>query len=105
MIPGAFADERLLRTGRCHETEIYSAFRKSHAKYRNTVRPPVTPSYPNPNLLLREQGFPTALLCSQEAVSDRVLRDMVKQWFPAAQRTGSGYYKNVSVAAAMDPFQ
>ncbi|XP_075264004.1 uncharacterized protein LOC142355854 [Convolutriloba macropyga] len=72
----SFAEERLLRTGRCHETEIYSAFRKSNAKYRD----PAT-------------------------IPDRTLRDMIRQWFPASQRTSTGYYKNVSVIPRADPFQ
>ena len=29
-----FADARLSRTGRCHESEVFQAFRKANAKYR-----------------------------------------------------------------------
>lgn len=29
-----FADQRLQRIGRCHESEIYAAFRRTFAKYR-----------------------------------------------------------------------
>lgn len=71
-----FADQRLLRKGRCHESEVFTAFRKSFARYRD---PAVVP--------------------------DPVLRDMVRNWFPAAQRTGSGYYKNVSLTEVADPIQ
>eukprot|EP00873_Tetraselmis_striata_P034627 jgi/Tetstr1/454891/TSEL_041755.t1 len=71
-----FAEDRLLRKGRCHESEVFSAFRKSFARYRD---PSVVP--------------------------DPVLRDMVRNWHPGAQRTGSGFYKNVSLREVADPFQ
>jgi hypothetical protein len=32
------------------------------------------------------------------------LRDMVSNWHPKAQRTASGYYKNVSLKPKADPF-
>ena len=38
--PANFADTQLLRTGRCHESEIYKAFRKSFAQYRDPVSIP-----------------------------------------------------------------
>lgn len=70
-----FANERLQRTGRAHETEVFRAFRQSFARYR-----------------------------SQESISDATLRDMVRNWHPDAQRTPGGYYKNLAVQARVDPF-
>mmetsp|Transcript_6837 Transcript_6837/g.16523 ORF Transcript_6837/g.16523 Transcript_6837/m.16523 type:complete len:80 (-) Transcript_6837:119-358(-) len=67
-LAGSFAGDRLQCSGRCHETEVYSAFRKSFARYR-----------------------------SPDVVPDHVLRSMVKKWFPGARRTSKGYYKNLSV--------
>eukprot|EP00967_Tisochrysis_lutea_P057537 scaffold72970_cov19-Tisochrysis_lutea.AAC.2 len=43
----AFAAQKLQKSGRCHESEIFKQFRRSYAKYR-----------------------------SEEAISDDVLRDM-----------------------------
>ena len=42
---------------------------------------------------------------AQATIPDRTLRDMIRQWFPASQRTSTGYYKNVSVIPRADPFQ
>lgn len=67
----SFAEERLERGGRCHESEIRKAFKADH------------PSF---------------------AGNEDYLRDMVSSWYPQAQRTPSGYYKNVSVVAKVDPF-
>lgn len=70
-----FADKRLQRGGRCHESEIFSAFRRDFARYR-----------------------------SAEALPDTVLRDMVRNWYPDVERTRTGYYKNVSLRAYVDAF-
>lgn len=70
-----FADVRLQRAGRCHESEVYAAFRREVARYR---RP--------------------------EALSDAVLRDMVRNWHPDVMRTRNGYFKNLSVKARVDAF-
>jgi len=70
-----FADENLLKTGQCHESDIFSAFRKSHPAYR---RP--------------------------EVLSDLRLRDMVRNWHSGSSRTGTGFIKGVSLAPKRDPF-
>ena len=67
----AFAEQRLKRGGRCHESEIIKAFKAENPAF---------------------------------AGQEDYLRDMVSSWFPQAQRTPSGYYKNVSVLAKVDPF-
>lgn len=73
-----FADDRLQRSGRCHFTEIASAFRNApgNAKYR-----------------------------SQEVLTDSTLKTMVANWAPYAERSPSGYYKGLSVKERTDPFQ
>jgi len=53
-----FAARRLQRGGRCHESEVWAAFRREHARYR-----------------------------SVEVLSDATLRTMVVNWFPEAERT------------------
>eukprot|EP00798_Chlamydomonas_sp_ICE-L_P032713 gene32713-3597_t len=70
-----FGDERLQRAGRCHESEVYKEFRAKYPKFR-----------------------------SEEAISDSTLRDMIRNYHPAAQRTPQGYYKNLSVLARVDAF-
>jgi hypothetical protein len=66
----SFADARLQRNGRCHETEVFAAFRREVARYR-----------------------------APEAVSDEQLRGFVRNWAAAATRSSTGYLKGVSVAA------
>jgi hypothetical protein len=53
-----FAERRLRRGGRCHESEIWTAFRREHARYR-----------------------------SADVLPDATLRTMVLNWFPEAERT------------------
>lgn len=65
----AFAEQRLKKGGRCHESEVMKAFKASN------------PSF---------------------AGQEEYLRDMISSWHPGAQRTASGYYKNVSVLAKVD---
>jgi hypothetical protein len=64
-----FAEDRLKRGGRCHESEIMKAFKTE-----------------NPDFAGQEE----------------YLRDMVSSWYPQAQRTPSGFYKNLSVLAKVD---
>lgn len=45
----AFARQKLQKSGRCHESEVFKQFRRANARYR-----------------------------SEEAISDDVLRDMVR---------------------------
>jgi hypothetical protein len=66
-----FADDALIRKGRCHESEIFKAFRARFGRYR-----------------------------TQEALSDIRLRDMMRNWHRGAERTRSGWYKNVSLINA-----
>ena len=70
----SFADARLQRNGRCHETEVFAAFRREVARYR-----------------------------APDAVSDEQLRSFVRNWSSAATRSSTGYLKGVSVAARADP--
>ena len=66
-----FADARLQRNGRCHESEVFAAFRRDLARYR-----------------------------APEAVSDEQLRGFVRNWAAGATRSSTGYLKGVSVAAS-----
>ena len=68
----AFADEALERRGRCHGSEVERAFRRRFGKYTEAV------------------------------LSDRDLRTMILNWHPNAERTSSGYYKNLSVKEGVD---
>eukprot|EP01023_Acetabularia_acetabulum_P026028 TRINITY_DN2478_c0_g5_i3.p2 TRINITY_DN2478_c0_g5~~TRINITY_DN2478_c0_g5_i3.p2 ORF type:complete len:317 (-),score=39.80 TRINITY_DN2478_c0_g5_i3:263-1213(-) len=70
-----FAEDRLQAGGRCHESEIYKTFRKESPLYRDEIN-----------------------------LSDDRLRSMIRQWAPWAQRTSTGYYKNLSIKAKIDPF-
>lgn len=65
-----FAEEKLQRSGRCHETEVFRVFRRALPKYRD-----------------------------MEVLDDAVLRQMIKNWHPGVERTASGYYKGLSLAA------
>jgi len=72
-----WADCQLSRSGRCHVSEINSAFRTDpkNGKWR-----------------------------SQEALPDRDIVEMIANWAPEATRSSSGYYKGVSVKPRVDPF-
>lgn len=77
----AFADRQLQRSGRCHESEVFAAFRRApgNGRYRST-----------------------------DALPDSTLRDMVRNWHPGVERTRTGYLKNMSLqgsssAAAAGP--
>ncbi|GAX83120.1 hypothetical protein CEUSTIGMA_g10546.t1 [Chlamydomonas eustigma] len=70
-----FADQRLQRGGRCHESEVFNAFRREFAKYRR-----------------------------EEVISDEELRSMIRNWHPDVERTPKGFLKNLSVIARLDPF-
>ena len=72
----SFARERLQRGGRCHESEIWKEFQKDHPEFRS----------------------------DEKKIDEQYLRDMVSNWHPKAQRTPSGYYKNVSLKPKADPF-
>lgn len=64
----AFASQKLQKSGRCHESEVYKQFRRAYARYR-----------------------------SEEVISDDVLRDMVRNFHPAVDRSSTGYLKNLSL--------
>jgi hypothetical protein len=66
-----FADDALIMKGRCHESEVFKAFRARFGRYR-----------------------------TQEALSDIRLRDMVRNWHRGAERSRSGWYKNISLRSA-----
>ena len=70
-----FASVRLQRGGRCHESEVFAAFRKELPKYR-----------------------------SPEVADDEQLRSFVRNWHPNAARSASGFLKGVSIVARVDPF-
>jgi hypothetical protein len=71
-----FAKERLQKGGRCHESEIWKAFEAEFPRFR----------------------------MEENKIEPEYLRDMVANWHPIAQRTPSGYYKNVSLKPFMNPF-
>lgn len=71
----SWADQRLQRGGRCHESEVYAAFRRQHALYR---RP--------------------------DSLPDATLRDMLRNWYPDVDRTRTGYLKNCSLKPGVDAF-
>lgn len=66
----AFADRQLQRSGRCHESEVFAAFRRApgNGRYR-----------------------------SLDTLPDSTLRDMVRNWHPGVERTRTGYLKNMSL--------
>jgi hypothetical protein len=64
-----------VRKGRCHESEVFAAFRRQHARYRQP-----------------------------DTMPDATLRDMVRNWHPDAERTRTGYLKNLSLRPRVDPF-
>jgi hypothetical protein len=66
-----FADARLQRSGRCHESEVFGAFRQRFGKYR-----------------------------SADVMPDSTLRDMVRNWHPGVERTRTGYLRNISLRPA-----
>jgi len=68
----AFADDALERRGRCHGTEVERAFRRRFGKYTTAI------------------------------LSEKDLRTMILNWHPNAERTSSGYYKNLSVKSGVD---
>lgn len=68
----AFAEQRLKRGGRCHESEVMKAFKAACPAFA-------------------------------DAGKEEYLRDMLSSWYPQAQRTPSGYYKNVGVLNPEDP--
>lgn len=69
-----FADVRLQRNGRCHESEVFAAFRRELPRYR-----------------------------APEAVTDEQLRSFVRNWAAGATRSSTGYLKGVSVSARAFP--
>ncbi len=70
-----FVEERLRRSGRCHESEIRDALAKSDKRF-----------------------------CGPKSLSESTLRDMIRNWHPAADRTTTGFCKNLSLRAKIDPF-
>ncbi|KAK9917166.1 hypothetical protein WJX75_001505 [Coccomyxa subellipsoidea] len=71
----AFADARLQRSGRCHESEIRAALKGEVRRFR-----------------------------SPDSLSSSALRDMIRNWHPSAERTATGYYKNLALRQRVDPF-
>lgn len=68
-----FADGALLRKGRCHCTEVSRAFRRRFPKYGD-----------------------------DDVLSEKHLQTMILNWHPNAERTTSGYYKNLSLQEGVD---
>lgn len=64
-----FADLRLQRSGRCHETEILRALGRELPRYRG-----------------------------ERKLDSNTLRDLVRNWHPEADRTSNGYFKGISIA-------
>ena len=57
-----FAERRLQRSGRCHESEIRAALGREFTRYR-----------------------------SPDTLSDGALRDMIRNWHRGADRTATGW--------------
>ena len=68
----AFADAKLVRSGRCHASEIEKAYRQYSPTYR-------------------------ARASRANAAGDADLRNFVANWAPGADRTSAGFYKGVSL--------
>jgi hypothetical protein len=73
-----WAATRLQRSGRCHESEVFGAYRRARPKYRG------------------ETGA--------EALPDALLRDLIRNYHPNLERTRTGYLKNLSLLPAVDAF-
>ena len=71
-----FAEARLQRSGSCHESEIFRAFRTEVPGYRD-----------------------------KEALTDITLRLFVQQWAPGTDRTSNGFCKKLSLLPRVDPFR
>ena len=69
----AFADGSLQRRGRCHGVEVSRAFRRRFPAYAD-----------------------------EATLSEKDLRTMILNWHPSAERTSSGYYKNLSLQEGVD---
>lgn len=70
-----FAESRLLRSGRCHESEVMAALRRELPRYR-----------------------------SSEVLPEAVLRDLIRKWHPDADRTPNGFYRNLSLVPRVNMF-
>ena len=76
-----WASTRLTKRGSCHESEVFSAFRKENSRYR-----------------------------SDTVISDEILRDMIRNWVrrsnegASMDRTPRGFIKGLSVLSRSDPF-
>ncbi|GAB5361813.1 hypothetical protein AAMO2058_000744900 [Amorphochlora amoebiformis] len=66
----AFADERLVKVGSCHESEIFEAFVRAYPKYSDLAN---------------------------KRSSKLQMRRFVREWNPYAERTPYGFFKNVAV--------
>ncbi|KAI7839403.1 hypothetical protein COHA_006804 [Chlorella ohadii] len=66
-----FADARLQRSGRCHETEIIKALQRELPQFRR-----------------------------EGALEGAALRQLVRNWAPDAERTSAGYFKGLSLLPA-----
>lgn len=76
----SWASIRLQKRGNCHESEIFSAFRRENSRYR-----------------------------SSESIADEILRDMIRNWARRGanellDRTSRGFIKGVSLLPRSDPF-
>ena len=71
-----WADLKLQKKGNCHFNDVSDAFRKypPHGRYRST-----------------------------DGLSDQRLRQLIRQWAPAARRTRAGFYKGLSLVPSQPP--
>ena len=67
-LPARFADARLQRSGRCHESEILRALQREMPQFRR-----------------------------EGALDAGSMRQLVRNWQPDAERSSNGYWKNVSL--------
>ncbi len=71
----SFARQRLVLSGRCHESEVFKEFRMSTPRYRRVG-----------------------------AISDEVLRDMVRNLSDTIDRSPKGFLRGVSLKPRVDAF-
>jgi hypothetical protein len=85
----AFADARLARKGRCHISEVDKAYRKFSPAYRAAARARDGDDGAG--------GGGGAAAGGVNAAGDADLRNFIANWHVDAERSSSGFYRNLSV--------
>lgn len=99
----SFADEKLERKGRCHVSDVDKALRGFYPALRRAAEPEMTAR------ARRRAGLPEKSVTEVGPFAEKELREMIANWHPGAERSGSGFYKNLSVrveegSPKTDPF-